>query len=120
MNVTRATIDRLKGFKKLILTITYDNGCEFSSHKKISDYLDTNCYFAKPYHAWERGLNEHTNGLVREYFPKDTDLLTISEKEIRAAEELLNNRPRKVLGYQTPKEVFMQAMSSNHQVALQS
>lgn len=117
-NVAKATIDRLKDFKRLILTVTYDNGTEFSSHKKISDYLGADCYFAKPYHAWERGLNEHTNGLVREYFPKETDLLLVSEKEIRAVEELLNNRPRKVLGYQTPKEVFMQAMKSNHEIAL--
>lgn len=119
-NVASATINRLKVFSKLALTITYDNGLEFSFHKKISEYLGADCYFAKPYHAWERGLNEHTNGLVREYFPKDTDLLSVSEREIRHVENLLNNRPRKVLGYQTPKEVFMQAMLSNDQIALQT
>lgn len=79
-----------------VLTLTMDNGAEFARHK----------FFAKPYHAWERGLNEHTNGLVREYFPKSTDFTTISQDEVHQVEELLNNRPRAVLAFRTPLEVF--------------
>ncbi len=108
-NVASATIKR---FSKLgqIHTITYDNGKEFSSHELISKKTGASCYFATPYHSWERGLNEHTNGLVRQYFPKSTSFENITEKEIKKVENLLNNRPRKVLGYLKPKEVYMHAM----------
>jgi len=88
-------------------TITFDNGKEFSSHEIISYQTGARCYFATPYHSWERGLNEHTNGLVRQYFPKSSNLLEISKKEIQFVEDALNNRPRKVLGYRTPREVFL-------------
>ena len=69
--------------------------------------LDMKCYFATPYHSWERGLNEHTNGLVRQYLPKKTDFTILSCGEIQKIEDRLNDRPRKVLGYRTPREVFM-------------
>ncbi len=68
--------------------------------------LNALCYFATPYHAWERGLNEHTNGLVRQYLPKSTDLSKVSDELLERIEELLNHRPRKVLDYKTPFEVF--------------
>lgn len=93
--------------KKMKKTITYDNGKEFSSHEKIAKALGVKCYFATPYHSWERGLNEHTNGLVRQYFPKSTDLSIIPSDEIQFVEDQLNDRPRKVLGYRTPREVTM-------------
>ena len=63
-------------------------------------------FFARPYHSWERGLNEHTNGLVREYFPKATDSRQVSDAEVQAVADRLNARPRKVLGYLTPIEVL--------------
>jgi len=87
-------------------TITYDNGKEFAGHAKISETTGAKCYFAKPYHSWERGLNEHTNGLVRQYFPKKTNFATITAAEVKEVERKLNDRPRKSLGYKTPREVF--------------
>lgn len=88
-------------------TITFDNGKEFSQHKQITKKTKLRCYFATPYHSWERGLNEHTNGLVRQYCPKGSDLTQYSEEYIMLVENELNNRPRKVLGYRTPREVFL-------------
>lgn len=117
-NVAAATVKR---FSKLghIHTITYDNGKEFSHHELISKKTGASCYFATPYHSWERGLNEHTNGLVRQYFPKSTNFENITEKEIAKVEKLLNNRPRKVLGYLKPKEVYMHAIQVRPKIALQ-
>jgi IS30 family transposase len=89
-----------------VLTLTMDNGPEFARHRTFGAALDAETFFAKPYHAWERGLNEHTNGLVRRYFPKSTDFTTISDDAVLRVEELLNNRPRAVLGFRTPLEVF--------------
>jgi len=72
----------------------------------MSDVLDSDVYFAKPYHSWERGLNENTNGLVRQYFPKRIPFDSITEHELQSVARKLNNRPRKCLGYKTPFEVF--------------
>ena len=119
-NVFKASCRKFKNIKNHIMTITFDNGTEFSAHQKISQVTGAKCYFATPYHAWERGLNEHTNGLIRRYFPKSTDLSLLSDKEIQRVENLLNNRPRKVLGYQTPKEVFAAATRSKPRIALHS
>ena len=88
-------------------TITFDNGKEFSGHEAISEALGADCYFAKPYHSWERGLNEHTNGLLRQYYPKKTDFTDLSDEKTQWIEDRLNDRPRKVLNYMTPREVFM-------------
>ena len=66
-------------------------------------------YFAKPYHSWERGLNEHTNGLFRQYFPKGSDFSILSDADVQRVEDKLNSRPRKILGYQTPREIFFSA-----------
>src|SRR5215469_1811467 len=90
-------------------TITYDNGKEFASHAEIATSLGSLSYFAKPYHSWERGLNEHTNGLFRQYFPKGSNLSIVSDTEIQRVEDKLNSRPRKILGYRTPREVFFNA-----------
>jgi len=87
-------------------TLTLDNGSENSGHKIITKNLGTKCYFARPYHSWERGTNENTNGLIRYYFPKKTDFAKISEEEIKRVETILNNRPRKRLNWLTPLEVF--------------
>ncbi|OGT47880.1 MAG: hypothetical protein A3F17_08660 [Gammaproteobacteria bacterium RIFCSPHIGHO2_12_FULL_41_15] len=90
-----------------VLTVTYDNGMEFAAHQDIAADLNARCYFAAPYHSWERGLNEHTNGLIRQYLPKSVDFKDVTDDEIQAIEDRLNNRPRKSLHYKTPMEVMM-------------
>ena len=105
-NVTEATIALLKPIKDQVHTITADNGKEFASHDQISRALDANVYFAHPYSSWERGLNENTNGLLRQYFPKQTDLKKISQKEVEQVVINLNTRPRKGLGFKTPLELM--------------
>jgi len=83
-------------------TLTVDNGKEFAQHEKLAQYLKLDVYFAHPYHAWERGLNEQINGMVRWWFPKGTDFSKVSRAEVREVERLLNERPRKTLGYRSP------------------
>jgi IS30 family transposase len=87
-------------------TLTLDNGKEFSAHKSLSQTLMLDIYFAHPYHSWERGLNEHTNGLIRQYLPKKIPFDTLTQKQLDKIVDKINNRPRKVLGYLTPYEVF--------------
>lgn len=87
-------------------TITVDNGKEFVQHEEITAALKAPIYFAHPHAAWERGLNENTNGLIRQYFPKKYDFARITNTDVQLVEQLLNNRPRKTLGYRTPNEVF--------------
>jgi IS30 family transposase len=118
LGVLNETLGRFNTIQRFIKTITYDNGKEFARHQELSKCLDTGVYFARPYHSWERGLNEHTNGLIRQYFPKSTNFLLISEDEIRAVEKALNDRPRKVLNYRTPREVFTKLLSPEERVAL--
>jgi len=112
------TIEAFMPIKRRVKTITYDNGKEFSKHEIIADALDAKCYFAKPYHSWERGLNEHTNGLIRQYFPKETNFNDITEADVEMVMNKINNRPRKVLGYKTPREVFMRGLSQTEKIAL--
>jgi len=92
-------------------TITVDNGKEFCDHELIAAGLRARVYFAHPYASWERGLNENTNGLVRQYFPKKFPFAGIKDKDLQQVEDLLNNRPRKTLGYRTPNEVFFKQRS---------
>jgi IS30 family transposase len=106
LSVEKAMVDCYNDSLLPYLTITYDNGTEFANHQEISQELGCDIYFARPYRSCDRGLNEHTNGLIRRYFPNKTDFGKISEKEIRAVENLLNNRPRKSLNYLTPNEVL--------------
>ena len=101
----------VEAFKKRLLglpshTIAFDNGKEFAGHEKIAKLLNASCYFATPYHSWERGLNEHTNGLVRQYLPKSKNLKEVTEEVLSGIEEGLNHRPRKILDYKTPYEAF--------------
>jgi IS30 family transposase len=107
--VTSAIIKTLKKVKHHLHTITYDNGKEFANHKEISKKLEVQCFFAKPYHSWERGLNEHTNGLVRQYFPKKTPFDILTTEDVKHVENILNFRPREILGFKTPHEVFIDA-----------
>jgi len=95
-------------FSDVFKTLTLDNGKEFAAHEKISSELEADVYFAHPYHSWERGLNENTNGLIRQWFPKQTDFRTITDEQVAEVQELLNHRPRKTIGYLTPHEVLVQ------------
>ena len=115
-SVVKASNSVLTPIADRIETMTFDNGKEFADHAKIAKKLDANCYFATPYHSWERGLNEHTNGLVRQYFPKGMDFANLTNDQVQLVEDKLNSRPRKVLGYKTPREVFEKAQ--NKTVAL--
>lgn len=94
--------------KSLRRSVTFDNGPEFSGHEELAKRLAIDVYFAEPYCAWQRGTNENTNGLVRQFFPKGSDLARTPDAKINRAEQLLNDRPRKRLGYRTPAEVFRQ------------
>lgn len=104
--VTEAILTLMRPHKNECLTLTFDNGKEFAEHVRIAKTLKAKVYFARPYHSWERGLNENTNGLLRQYFPKSTNLLTVSACEVDEAVYQLNHRPRKCLGYRTPHEAF--------------
>lgn len=105
--VTTALAQMLLPFKKQILTITVDNGKEFALHQKIAEALEANVYFAHPYHAWERGLNEHINGLIRQYFPKNNDFNKIDKEKILFVQNRLNQRPRKSLKFEKPVTIFL-------------
>jgi IS30 family transposase len=118
-DITKEGIQKLtlNSFQKLpktkIKSITYDNGVQFNKFEDTEQKLKKqtkndyfNIYFAYPYHSWERGTNENTNGLLRQYFPKKTEFKKITQKELDEKVKLINNRPRKRLGYLTPNEVF--------------
>jgi IS30 family transposase len=96
--------------KKAIQTITVDNGPENSDWQALEEQTGLSCFFAHPYHSWERGANENANGLLREYFPKKTDFDTISDEELAMVEYRLNSRPRKRLGFMTPLEAWSVAL----------
>jgi IS30 family transposase len=104
--VAAASLALLGAVGARVHTITSDNGREFAYHEQIASGLEAKFYFAHPYSSWERGLNENTNGLVRQYFPKKTDFSKITDRQIERVVERLNNRPRKTLGYKTPNEIF--------------
>src|SRR5260221_1676729 len=91
---------------EMVFTVTLDNGKEFSQHEVMSAMLNADIFFAKPYHSWERGLNENTNGLVRQYFPKNIPFDRITDDDLQSVAKKLNNRPRKCLDYKTPFEIF--------------
>lgn len=91
-------------------TITLDNGTENAQHQAITKAINTKCYFATPYHAWERGTNEYVNGLVRWFLPKGTDFSKITDHQIKQIESIINNRPMKCLGYKSPLEVARVAL----------
>jgi len=99
-------VQALQETGKPVQTITYDNGSEFCRHERVNAEIGCESYFCTPYHSWERGLNEHTNGLIRQFLPKGAPLHALSQKYLDAIEKNLNNRPRKRLNYQTPYEVF--------------
>lgn len=104
--VRAVIVKRLLPLATHVQTLTYDNGKEFAYHQDIDKELQSNGYFAHPYHSWERGLNENTNGLIRQFFPKGKDLSEVDDEEIQRVMDKLNNRPRKCLGFKTPNQVF--------------
>ena len=106
-NVTEAIVRLLKPLSPWVHTLTADNGREFAGHLSVAKQLNSTFYFAHPFSSWERGLNENTNGLIRQYFPKKHDFTTITNKQIERVMNKLNNRPRKCLGLKTPNEVFL-------------
>ena len=102
-----AMIERLGQYKKRSRkSLTMDNGIEFKYHEVLKKKLKVDTYFCQPYHSWEKGLVEQVNGLIRRFLPKKTDLSKVTKKEIKLIEYLLNSRPRKLLDWSTPAEVF--------------
>jgi len=104
--VSSAIIRILKPHISKVLTLTFNNGTEFVKHEKIARALDADTYFAHPYSSCERAINENTNGLLRQYFPKGTDLRKVTWRDVKKAVDKLNNRPRKTRGYLTPNQLF--------------
>jgi IS30 family transposase len=98
--VKKAVINLLKDYP--VHTLTFDNGKEFAEHEEIAHSLEADIYFARPYSSWERGTNENTNNLIRQYFPKDTDFRELSNSDIQFVESQLNFRPRKCLAFEQP------------------
>ena len=100
------TIKMLSPYKDRVLTLTFDNGSEFVKHERIAKALEAETYFAHPYSSWGRGINENTNGLLRQFFPKKTNFRGTTQKAIDKALYYLNNRPRKTRDYFTPNQLF--------------
>ena len=107
ISITTELIRMLIPYKAIIHTITADNGKEFAGHEEISKVLNTKFYFAHPYHSWERGLNENTNGLIRQYLPKGESMKHITQKDCDRIALKLNRRPRKCLNMETPEAVYV-------------
>jgi IS30 family transposase len=105
--VTDAICDHLRPYQERVLTLTYDNGREFAYHEEIARELTAEGFFAHPYHSWERGLNENTNGLIRQYIPKGKDIDDLSDEDVAKIIEKINSRPRKCLGFKTPNQLFL-------------
>jgi len=103
--ITQGIVELLK-WDARVATITFDNGKEFAGHQEVASALSVDCYFAHPYSSWERGTNENTNGLIRQYLPKNRNLKDVSPEEEVMIMDKLNLRPRKCLGFKTPYEVF--------------
>jgi IS30 family transposase len=104
--VAKEIIRCMRPYQKTCDTITYDNGREFTAHEKMAKELKANIYFAHPYSSWERGTNENTNGLIRQFYPKKASLKKVGRKALQSTMERLNHRPRKILNWRTPHEVF--------------
>lgn len=103
---TSAIIRLMRPIQGAVKTLTLDNGSEFADHQSMARALSMGTYFCDPYRSGQRGTNENTNGLLRQYFPKGTNFANVSQRELNGVVEEINNRPRKRLGYRTPAEVF--------------
>ena len=114
--LAKKTVEKLVPCNNWIHTITADNGKEFAEHLNIANDLNIDFFFAKPYHSWERGANENTNGLIRQYFSKGSSFDNITNQQIQYVQHKLNNRPRKKLNFLSPNE-FLLLNLSNQKVA---
>ncbi|MCP4107316.1 MAG: IS30 family transposase [Desulfobacteraceae bacterium] len=115
-DLAKKAIEKLTPCNQWIQTITADNGKEFAEHEAMAKDLEINFFFARAYHSWERGANENTNGLIRQYFPKGSSFKNITNQQIQDVQHKLNNRPRKKLNFLTPNE-FLTLNLSNQKVA---
>ena len=120
--VTDAFVKRLRNVPAYMRkSMTYDRGCEMALHQQLTKRMNMPVYFCEPYSPWQRGTNENTNGLIRRYLPKGTDLSIVTQEQLTAIEHKLNNRPRKVLGFRTPLEVHNELrLKAKSTVALQA
>ena len=105
-SLNERTVKLINRFPHTFKTITADNGTEFHQYKHIEAQCKTRFYFANPHHSWERGTNENTNGLIRQYLPKGLSMKNVTQQQCDAIALKLNTRPKKRLGYQTPEECF--------------
>lgn len=115
--LAKSMVNTLLPYKNVIKTITSDNGTEFAEHQYISQKLACDFYFAHPYSSWERGLNENTNGLIRQYIPKGTYFEKVSKENIKQYQHKINRRPRLTLNFEEPKNLFFKFVN---QIALAS
>jgi len=104
--VSQAMIELLTPVKRMVATMTYDNGKEFAMHESVNAAIECESFFADPYCSWQRGTNENTNGLIRQYVPKGRHFGTLTHEEVQLIQDRLNHRPRKRLGFKTPHQVF--------------
>ncbi|NEG72636.1 IS30 family transposase, partial [Bifidobacterium ramosum] len=112
-HVQQAIIDQMGRLPRhLRNSLTWDQGSELALHKRISTALDMQVYFCDPHSPWQRGTNENTNGLLRQYFPKGTDLSVFSQAYLDAVAEEMNDRPRKTLGFRKPSEVILDLINA--------
>ena len=105
-------LNRIEAQKRL--SMTYDRGSEMAAHQRLATATGIKVYFADPYSPWQRPSNENANGLIRQYLPKGTDLSPFSQDQLNEIAERLNNRPRKVLDFETPNEVFARLVAEAH------
>jgi IS30 family transposase len=108
-DATARTIELIDSQRDRFKTITADNGSEFHSYKAVEQATGVEFYFATPHHSWERGTNENTNGLIRQYLPKRMSMAKVTQADLAEVAAKLNSRPRKRLGYKTPEECYVQA-----------
>ena len=107
---TRKVIEKL--LRDLpVKSISLDNGSEFSEFRKLEENLNTLVYFAEPHKPWQRGTNENTNDIVRFFFPKGFDFRAVTDEDIQLVEDLINNRPRKCLAWETPTEILQESVA---------
>ena len=115
--IRKQVINGLAPYKDRVFTITNDNGKEFMQHKKYGEKLEADVYFCHPYASHERGLNEYTNKLIRQYIPKKTSFINIKSLDIMEIQRKLNSRPRKKYGYSTPNQLFLNKFSKKFALA---
>ena len=110
-SASTAIIAALHSLQRCVQMLTYDHGSEFAEHELIDCVLEATAYFIGPQSPWQRGTNENTNGLVHQYLPKGTSMNALTDEQLQVIEDKLNNRPRKILGFKTPSEIFFAAFN---------